>query len=126
MRGQGEGQLCQTFREELLDGRAKRRQALLDYAPDDAVIDCAVSMNEDVSESDDLVELRNPGCDLRRSLAKAVQCLSDDLELPLHGSAEHGGRRVVVERLTFGERDQEFGGLTDVLEVGASFRLHRG
>jgi len=112
-------------REQRPDGLPKRRQVILDDAPDDAVVHGRITVNQDVAKGDDRAVVRDGHRHLRVVFREAGQGLTDDAELPLDRGAQHLVREVLLEPLAAAEPIDPVRGELDVQEVLARLKPHR-
>jgi hypothetical protein len=55
-------------------------------------------MNQDVTEADDPLEVRDPGRGLVIALVEPMHRLADDLEASLHGETQKLVPQIIIER----------------------------
>jgi hypothetical protein len=73
-----------SLRGERPNRRAQRRELLFHDAPDDALVHVRVSVDEQVAEGNDPIDLGDPTRDGSVALAQLRQGLADDLEPAFH------------------------------------------
>jgi len=69
--------------EQRIHGCTKLWQALLDASPDQVMLHDGIAVDQDIPQSDDLPKMWDPGTDLRGNLVQLIECLADNLQLPL-------------------------------------------
>jgi len=62
----------------------KRRQFVLHGPPHPGAIDHRLAMNQDVTKSHDVAEIRDPGRKRCIQASESIERFPEDLELPLH------------------------------------------
>src|SRR6266566_882973 len=110
--------------EQRIHGCTKLWQVLLDASPDQVVLHDGIAVDQDIPQSDDLPKMWDPGTDLRGDLVELIECLADNLQLPLDGRVQQRVRRVVRRGLVADERCDVVGGLTHIPEEGAWVTRH--
>ncbi len=75
------------------------REAILDSVPDAAVIDGIVTVNQDVSESNDLSVIVNERKRVRIAMTQSYQRFAADFKIAFNGGTEQIVRQIVVQRL---------------------------
>ena len=96
----------------------------LDHVPHEPIIYLGISMNQDVSESDQFPVVAYSTRRLGIERCHLPDRLADYFKLPLNSSSKHGVREVVIYSLAADEIAQSPCGLFDVVDVLAYLKPH--
>lgn len=75
-------------RQQIAERRRQARQVRFDHAPDDAMVDVGIAVDQHVAEGDDARELGDRCSGDGVDAAQRGERFADDLELPLDGAAQ--------------------------------------
>lgn len=112
------------IRQEEAQDLNQRSKMLLDDAPDQAVIDRGVGVNQHIAHGHGLGQVRNLHSGVRIGLAQLVQRFANDLQLSFDSGAQQLVCEVVVKRLPRNETQSFGGGLLGVPEIFGGVRRH--
>ena len=118
--------LSQSLRgsEQCVELCPQRRQVGFDDAPNDPVVQRCISMDDDVSEPDDAIDVADSRSCLSIDATQSIQRLANDLELSLHSGAKKLITFIVWKRLPCGEPSDALGGFLRIPQQLVRVSVH--